>query len=801
MTNLYSDDPSGRSLDKSSADHADVSDALHHQFRSLDYRHVEFGWEQAVRILRKNRRLGWMIVLSLITVTVVATAVVPNIYEPTARIEIAPPASGVRTLSEVDSPAEVQDEDYLATQTQILQSDALAVSVIRALQLDRKPEFGDGKWSAPETEKPADTKDAVADNDSALREQAALATLTPSESVALDRFRDDLTVNPIKNTRLVEVSFSSHDPQTAQAVTNEIVTKFIQNDYQQRYNATTRASEWLSSQLDGLYQKVVASNQAVADYQRKHGLVEMNAGDMPSSQLMGEVNHQLSDAEASRIEAEAYLRMIDAGQAQFVPMVRDDKVYQDLLIRRGDLRTQLAQAQVVYGDDNTNVKKLQDQLAEIAKELSDEQARIAEGIRTTYSAAKEREELMQGSQEKLREQMVDADSQMVQYQALKSEAVANAELYNTLQARLKEAGIYAGLGSSNIRVVDLAENLRHPTGPHRGALIAVGAFGSFVVGILACFFKESLNNTVRTPEDLRSWIGLKALALLPAMNSGTLHAARERKGSPGRLLDATDRAGASEGCSIAFMKPMTAEAEAMRDLRTVLLSPRNNADVRVILISSSMEGEGKTTVAINFAIALAQVGRTCLVDADLRRPTMSKAFGMESKKGLSDVLVQSIALPSALCQVQNIPDLWVLPGGSPTENPADVLASAAMHGVCNALRQEFQYVVIDSAPTIRFSDARRLSRLSDEVVLVGRYGVTTRRAIQRSAELMQDVHAPLAGVVLNGIDYSSPDYHYFNYGYSRKAAKVDASNSTSAGSPFPPSPQDEGSGKSKGAHA
>src|SRR5579862_1250466 len=542
MMTFYSDDSSGRPTGRALGERGDSNTALQSEFHSLDYRHAEFSWEQAVRILRKNQRLGLTVVLSLIAATLLAASLVRSVYEPTARIEIAPPASGVRTLSEVDSPAEVQDEDYLATQTQILQSDALAVSVIRSLQLDKKSEFGAGRTSILGTEKPGEMREMGADSESsALREQIALATLTPSESTALEKFRDNLTVNPIKNTRLVEISFSSHDPEIAQAVTNEVVSRFIQNDYQQRYNATTRASEWLSSQLDGLYRKVVASNQAVSDYQRKHGLVELNAGDMPSSQLMGEANHQLSDAEASRIEAEAYLRMIDAGQAEYVPMVRDDKVYQDLLIRRGDLRTQLAQAQVVYGEDNTNVKKLRDQLAEIAKDLSEEQARIAEGIRTTYSATKEREDLMQASQERLRTQMVDADSQMVQYQAMKSEAVANAELYNTLQARLKEAGIYAGLGSSNIRVVDLAENLRRPTGPHRAALIAVGVFGSFVVGILACFFKESLNNTVRTPEDLRLWIGLKALALLPAMNSDKLAAGKGFEGAPKPLL------GASEG--------------------------------------------------------------------------------------------------------------------------------------------------------------------------------------------------------------------------------------------------------------
>lgn len=788
--------PSPRGANPSNLDSSKVA------FTTLDYQNSEFTWEQAVRVLRKNRRLGLTLSGILIALTLLIAVLMKDVYQPVARIEIAPPTSGIRTLHEIESAPEVEYQDYLETQTQILQSDALAVSVIRQLQLDNNREFMGRQSGARAPEKVSIVSKGPSGEDKAfLLEQMALATLTPSESVALDKFRENLSVNPIRNTRLVEVSFASHDPDLARQVANQVITTFIENDYKQRYNTTTQASEWLSSQLAGLYRKVAASNQAVSDYQRKYGLVEMDDHDVPLSQLMGEVNHQLSEAQAVRIENEAYLRMIDSGQAEYVPTIRDDKVYQDLLIRQGDLRTQLAQARAVYGDENTNVKKLEDQTAEIAKEIDEQQKRIADGIRTGYSAAKERESLMLGSREKLQTQMVNANSELVGYRALKSEAMANADLYNTLQARLKEAGIYAGLASSNIRVVDLAENLQQPTGPHRAAIIGIGALVSVLLGTLACFVKESLNNTVRTPEDVKAWAGLKSLALLPAMDVAK-GGGDEVRTALGKLLRPKVSPSMEKAeRSIRFMRPLSAEAEAMRDLRTSLTFSRERESLNTILISSAMEGEGKTTVAVNFAIALAQVGRICLVDADLRQPMVARAFGIAPNPGLSEVLNGSAPLSSALVAAPSIPGLWILPSGSPVENPPDVLASAQMQDVCRALRKQFQFVAIDSSPIIRFSDARHLSRLADDVVLVGRYGITTRRAIQRSAELLQDVQAPLAGIVLNDIDYSSPDYHYFMYGYSKTAGK--RSRSAAAGSSSLPmqEPGDSQQTKSKGAHA
>jgi capsular exopolysaccharide synthesis family protein len=249
-----------------------------------------------------------------------------------------------------------------------------------------------------------------------------------------------------------------------------------------------------------------------------------------------------------------------------------------------------------------------------------------------------------------------------------------------------------------------------------------------------------------------------------------------------------------------LMKPLSVESEAIRDLRTALLSPRAQNAPRIILISSSMEGEGKTTVATNFAVALSQLGRTCLVDGDLRRPAVTRAFGIMATSGLSEVLRGTMHLSDALVSVAETCNLWILPGGEPAESPADVLASLQIDTLCAELRKVFDYVVIDSPPVIRFSDARFLSHLADEVVLVGRYGVSTRRAMQRSVELLREVDAPIAGVVLNAIDLSSPDYHYFTYGYSKGIDRQADERSE-----LPPSPpfgsSDAQQEKSKSAHA
>jgi polysaccharide biosynthesis transport protein len=740
---------------------------------ALAYEEHNYTWEQVTRVLRKNLRFALLFACGLTGIFLLYALLQKDYYKPTARLDIAPPGSGIKTVHEIESTSEADNLDYLETQVQILGSDALAVSVIRELHLDRTPEFADDQQvKGPSVTKTIAAGSRVVPSELAiLQEQLDLANLTPAESVALEKFRRNLSVASVRNTRLIEISFSSHDSQLAQLITNTLVTKFIEQNYRHRYTTTMQASGWLSSQLADLRRKVEESGQAVADYQKKYGLVEVDDRDVPMSQLMSEVNRQLSDAQASRIEAEAFVRMVDDGHGEAVPALRDDKLYQDLMSHYSDLRTQLAQARTVYGDANVNVQKLQDQIAEVSVQIDAERSRAISRTRLSYSAAVDRENLMIHERDKLRANMGYMSSQLASYHMLKNEANANADLYNTLQSRLQEAGIYAGLGSSNIRVVDLAMNLRKASGPHRVLMVTLGTILGGLLAVVLSFARESFRNTVRTPDDVKSWIGLPSLALLPSMgHAAVMGALASSNRWKFRNFWQIPRE-KNETSGVSIMKSLTAESEAMRDLRTSLLHAKQRKTPKAILISSSVEGEGKTTVAVNFALALSQLGRTCLIDADLRQPAVARAFNIQAKCGLTDHLKKSSPLLSTLIQLPEYENLVIVPSGAIVQNPADILSSLEMTNLLETLKASFDYIVIDSPPVIRFSDARFLSSLADEVVVVGRYGVTTRRALQRTIELLREVNAPVAGIVLNGVDLSSPDYNYYTYGYRRWPAK------------------------------
>ena len=747
-----------------------------------------FTWEETLRVMRKN--LSFALALAAIATAVIMTAafLMRDVYQTTARIEIDQPGSGLRTLQEVES-TYADDQDYLETQVQILKSDALAVSVIRALHLDRNREFASSTNAVPmdaPQEPRTQTKSASSSGRSVLQDQLDLADRTPEESAALVVFRSELSVNPIHDSRLIEVSYTSHDPELSQLVTNTLVMHFIDQNYRSRYTTTMRASEWLSVQIDDLRQKVEESNRAVVAYQKQHGLIEADDRTIPQDQLMDDINHQLSDAQASRIEAEAYVRMIDMGQSDAIPSVRNDPVYQNLLTHYADVRAQLAQAKAIYGDQSSNVKKLNDESSELATQIDAERTRVIDQAKTTFEAAQEREQMMLASRETLRSQMGDLSSQMVEYRILKNEAAANAELYNTLQSRLKEAGIYAGLGSSNFHVVDLAPKPNRPTGPHRAMMISIGAMLACSLGVVLSFVRESFDNTVRTPDDVKEWAGLASLAMIPAANQDQARPPRELDRAPDPLDLAPADCPPKHLPKIFDPATHGPQGEAMWNLRTALMLPRSDSGPKVILVTSPASGEGKTTVAVNLAAVLAQTGRTCLMDSDLRGGMVAGALGLREENGLTQLITGSVTLAAAMLRVAEIPNLSILPAGALPTGPADLVCSEAMQSVVTTLRRDFTYVVIDSPPVIPFADARVLSGLADVVVLVSRYGMTTRRAMERSAQLLAAVGAPVAGAVLNNVDLASADYHYYNYGYSRKI-KGDSYYTSRDSSTRPPS--------------
>lgn len=706
-----------------------------------------FNWERAFRTLRRNWGISVVFAVTvLVGVTILAFTMQP-IYEPKARIEIEPPGAGKPFLEANPNPSE-NEQAYLDTQTEILKSDELAAAVTLALHLDQNPEFvGPGKL------------DRIL---GAVGRVLHLKQTKPenSQEGPQNVISDGLSVNQVRNSRLVEVSFASRDARLAAEITNTLVDHFIDRNYRAHYEATMQASARLSSQLDDLRKKIEKSNRALADFQNATGIVEIDEKQNTVTQQVDELNRQLAQAQADRIQLQAYVRIADTGSADSLPQTRDNPLIQTLTQRFVESRANLAQALAVYGKNNSNTKKLQNEADEVEAQLTAERRKVVRGLKASYESARTRELLTEEALKKMKDLMGSMNEKVAQYNFLKKEAQANEDLYNTLVARLREAGIDAGLGSSNIFIVDRAPVLASPTRPHRLLIIALGLVLGVLGGMALPFLKESLDPTIRASEDIRNWTGLAPMGLIPMIPASS---SNHRQGSLAlrrtMLLGSGSKAeqGAS-ALSFFLERPQSPESEAVRNLCTYIKLSCPDKPPQIVLVSSPSPQEGKTTVAVNLAVALARHGPTCLVDADMRRPMVARAFGLTCWQGLSDVLNGSIELRTVMRAVPNVNNLTIVPGGPVPANPGELVASASMREVVREVASRFENVVIDSPPIIPFADARVLSPLVDGVVVVGLYGLTTREAITLGTEILDEIHAPILGVVLNGVDRNSLYY-------------------------------------------
>ncbi|MGH9502213.1 MAG: GumC family protein [Terriglobales bacterium] len=696
-------------------------------------------WLRALGILQKHWKLSLLFAVVVLITTALVTVFTKPVYEATARVEVDP--SGEKFSLEGGGSG-ASDAEYLETQAQVLQGDSLAILVVRKLHLDQNPLLmNDPK--APAT---------------GATHTSDIVQLTPREDVALGNLKKDLKVKRDVASRLILVSFSSRDPELAALVSNTLVETFIDQSFQSRHDAIMKSSEWLSRQLDDLRKKMEQSSEALSQMQQSIGVADIDANKSTFTEHMGELSRQQTLAQAERIQLEAILKN---GNADSIPEVRTNPVVQQLSQRLAELRGTLAQALVVYGSNHPNAKRLQSEVDELQSQIEIQKKAIVNSMRASYAAAETREGLMSAEMKGTGKEL----DKMAQYTTLKKEVEANVALYNSLYARIKEAGISAASKSVDIQIVDPARVPDDPIKPRPVLNLALGLLAALIGGIGLAFILEEFDNKLRSPEDIRRWIGSANVSIIPMIReTGTREALSWSRRLTG-VLPPVDETGRS---NMFFLeRPNSPEGEAVQALyASIMLSWPNNPP-QTLLIVSAFPGEGKTTVALNLSYALAQHANTCLVDADLRKGRVANAFSLPTGQGLGDVLTSDATLESSLVEVPEVGNLSILPAGRSKGNFGQLICSDKMEQTLGLLRERFRFVVIDSAPILPFVDGRALSTLADAVVLVGRAGVTTRQAMRRSVELISEVHgAPILQVVLNGADSSTADYKYYGYGYA-----------------------------------
>jgi polysaccharide biosynthesis transport protein len=707
-------------------------------------------------ILRKHQWLILSFMLAVVTIVSIATFRMHPVYVATTRIELGRENANILPFQGTDSYDYMLDlENYIETQSKILTSETLALQTIRSGILT-----GVG---SPDTQ-----SDAIATGSLANQKR-------PPE---LGAFLGSLGVKRVPNSRLMDISYEANSPELAAQVVNAHIRNFIDQNRRSHYDATTAATTWLTDQLDELKIKVKNSEDARLDYERKNQIWEVDDKQNITTQRLSELNRQLIDAQSDRMKKQSMYDFAKQGDADIVPQIRDSAAVQDLLKRRADINGAYAEALAQYGPNFPKVQRLQSQMKEIDQNLEREKKAVLARLGSEFHEAQQREDLLSRTLEQQKSEANLMSERMVQYNILKRDAEADKALYDGLLTKLKEAGISSALQSSNIRVVDPAMIPSTPARPAKMRNVTLAFLVGMVGGIGLAILREYMDNTVKTPDDIETLSRLPSLAVVPAFQDSEGDAPKRRS-----LSDSLKTGHSRHVELVAQHLPKSQMSEAFRALRTALLLSQAGHPPQVILVTSALPREGKTTAAANLAVTLAQLGdRTLLIDADLRKPGVGRLLNLNGNKyaGLSSYLAGVSSLDLVTVQHPAIPNLSAIPTGPLPPNPADLLSSHRFAEAIAELRTKFKFIVIDTPPVMAATDAVILSVKADGVLMVVRSGETPKEAFTRTRDLLMSVKCRLLGVVLNAVDSSAPDYYYsyryypYSYGYGPQDSGSDS---------------------------
>lgn len=706
-------------------------------------------------ILRKHQWLILSFLLAVVTIVAIATFRMQPVYVATSRIELDRENANILPFQGTDSYDVLMDlENYIETQSKILTSETLALQTIRNNALSSRPEFSS----------PNGPSEALATGTLANQKR-------PPE---LGEFLGSLTVKRVPNSHLLDVSFESTDPQLAARIVNAHIASYIEQNFRSKYEATTRASTWLTDQLTELKIRVQKAEDARIAYERQNQIWTLDDKQNITSQRLSDINKQLTDAQSERMKKESLYQFAKSGNLDAIPQVQSNLALTELFKKRGEVSSDYTDALNQYGPNFPKVQRLQAQLKDYDQSIEKEKKNILDVLGSDYREAQQRESLLTQALDQQKAETNQMAEKLVEYNILKREAEANKTLYEGLMTKLKETAISQGLRSSNIRVVDPAMIPSTPARPAKARSLALGFFVGLVGGIGLALLREYLDNTVKTTDDIETLARLPSLAVVPQFTGSNGHA--QKRG----LLHGPAANGHEKRMElVAEHLPKSQISEAFRALRTSILLSQADHPPQVILVTSALPREGKTTAAANLAVTLAQLGdSTVIVDADLRKPGIGRLLNLVDGKyaGLSSYLAGVSSLDLVCVPHPTIPNLVAIPTGPLPPNPADLLSSYKLADGIAELRTKFKFIVIDSPPVMAATDAVILSVQTDGVLLVVRSGETPKAAFTRTRDLLSSVKCRILGVILNAVDSSAPDYYYsyryypYSYGHCPQEA-------------------------------
>jgi polysaccharide biosynthesis transport protein len=633
-------------------------------------------------------------------------------------------------------------ESYFQTQIKVLQSQGMLQRVIDKLHMaDRIAEEDKRSFWAKWTRRRSED-----DRLSAIRQDELIREV-----------QQHLTVQAWGTTRMADIYYEDRDPQLAADFANTLVSEFVSQSRESRWEATQGTAEWLTGHLNTLKKNLEVSENQLQDYARSSGLVFTSQNGSVADQKLQQVQEELSKAQAILTEKQANYEMAKDNPVESLPATLDDPTMRDYRQKLTELQRQHAELSSTLTPEHYKVRKVEAEIAELQQALEKERGNIQRRAADEYQAAQRRERLLARSYDEQARTVSDVNGKSIKYSTLKHEVDTNRQLYDALLLRVKQAGLAAAMRSSNVLVVDAAKPPVFPYKPNFKVNAALGLLSGLFFGVAFVLVSERLNRSIESPGLSPSYLNLPELGVIPMAEDSR----RRLDWFPAAAAPTLQMAPVPKnGITVKAHSPIS---EAYRGaLSSILLPTLNGAGRQIIVITSPEAGAGKTTVTSNLGVATAETGRrVLLIDADFRRPRLHRVFDMPNSTGLTDLLrlntpIETTPLKS-LVQATKIPGLSLMTSGPTTNSPSTLLYSPRLVEFLERMGREFDVVLIDAPPMLQFADARVMGRYSDGVILVLRAGQTKWEAAMLACQRFDEDRTRVLGTILNSWDLKN---HY-----------------------------------------
>ncbi len=675
--------------------------------------------------------------LAVFTLVVLVSLLLPKMYSADAQVALNRSSDELVDVHQDPAPI-TPDSSSVDTEVQVLQSPQLSQKVIDRLHLDRDPEFN------PELA----PFNPITSTIGLIKGLIPKPPMTAAEKAAalrqsiLDNFDKQLTVKRSGLTYAIDIVFTSQSSRTAALVANTLADQYLADQMTAKLQETQKANTWLSAHLEGMREQVQAAEARVADYQAAHGLQVTTQGDTYAGQEITTLADRLASARADEAEQTARLNAAQAqiehgGAGADVGQALQSPVIVQLRSQRADLSRQVTDMQGRYGPLHPDLVKVRAQLADIDSQIHAEIDRIVSNLRAQAAAAHQRAVSLQGDVNQSRGQLASNGAAQVRLNELQRNLDSVKGLYQSFLDRAKQTSEAKGAEQPDSRLVAAAERPVKPSSP-KMLLVLVGAI---VLGggaaLAAAVIVEMLDTSLSTAMNVERLLGVPSLGGIPALASTLARGARAKRAAPADYV---------------VTNPLSLFAESFRALRASIVNTPYGKPARIVMLTSALPGEGKSTTALCLARSTAlSGGRVLLIDCDVRHPALSRMTVGAPKAGLIEVLAGKVKLADAM-QRDERTTAMLLPVSEVAYVPNDLLGSAAMDTLLADLRSHFDMIILDSAPVLPAAETRLLALKADALVFLVRWRKTPATAANAALRLLEQTGAQITGACLTQVD-------------------------------------------------